>query len=98
MVVDRAENCVYDIFATPDEVFDLIFTPGTDIAFIEDIEQRQDADQVFETLHTIWSNRLPKNQAMGIHGMLFYQLYNKRQYYPTLRDEEAINPNGSRLR
>jgi hypothetical protein len=35
---------------------------------------------------------------MGIHGVLFYELLKKRQYYPTLRDEEAINPDGSRLR
>ncbi len=33
-----------------------------------------------EVLNGIWSNRVPKNQAMGIHGMLFYQLYKKRQY------------------
>ena len=40
----------------------------------------------------------PKSQAMGIHGILFYQLYGKRKYYPTLRDEEAVNPDGSALR
>jgi hypothetical protein len=41
MVVDGAENCVYDIFATPDDDFALIFPEGTDIAFIEDIERRR---------------------------------------------------------
>lgn len=35
---------------------------------------------------------------MGIHGLLFYELSEKKPYYPTRRDEEAINPNGSRLR
>jgi hypothetical protein len=35
---------------------------------------------------------------MGIHGILFYELEYKKQYYPTRRDEEAVNPNGSRLR
>ena len=43
MVIDGAENCVYDIFATPDDDFALIFPEGTDIAFIEDIERRADA-------------------------------------------------------
>jgi hypothetical protein len=29
---------------------------------------------------------------------VFYQLYAKRKYDPTLRDEEAVNPDGSALR
>ena len=98
MVVDGAENCVYDIFATPDNDFALIFPEGTDIAFIEDIERRADAHRVFEALRRTWSNRIPKREAGGIHGIVFYQLYAKRKYYPTLRDEEAVNPDGSALR
>jgi hypothetical protein len=35
---------------------------------------------------------------MGIHGIVFCGLYVKRKYYPTLRDEEAVNPDGSQLR
>ena len=35
---------------------------------------------------------------MGIHGLLFYELDNKMQYYPTRKDEEAINPDGTLLR
>jgi hypothetical protein len=30
--------------------------------------------------------------------MLFYQLDGKRKHYSTLRDEEGVNPDGSRLR
>jgi hypothetical protein len=97
-VIDGAENCVYDIFAAPDDVFDLVFAPGTDVAFVEELQQRPDADRIFEALGTIWAHRVPKVQAQGIHGTLFYGLIRKRKYYPTLRDEEAMNPNGSRLR
>src|SRR5262245_17137054 len=98
MVVDGAENCVYDVFATPDDDFALIFPDGTDIAFIEDIERSPNAELVFEALKRTWLNRIPKREAVGIHGILFYQLYGKRKYYPTLRDEEAVNPDGSALR
>ena len=98
MVIDGAENCVYDIFATPDDDFALIFPEGMDIAFIEDIERRVDADLVFEALKRTWPNRIAKREAVGVHGIVFYQLYAKRKYYPTLRDEEAINPGGSALR
>ena len=97
-VIDGADNAVYDIFAAPDDVFDLVFLPGTDIAFIEEIERRPNANEIFDALNTIWRQRIPKRLAMGIHGLLFYQMFHKRQYYPTLRDEEAINPSGSRLR
>jgi hypothetical protein len=98
MVIDGAENCVYDVFAVPEEDFALIFPGNTDVAFIEDVERRPNAAAVFEALKRSWSNRIRKRDAMGIHGLLFYQLYEKRRYYPTLRDEEAINPGGSALR
>ena len=97
-VIDGAVNAVYDIFSAPEDVFDLVFLPGTDVAFIEEIAQRPDADRVVAALNTVWASRVPKAQAMGIHGVLFYDLLEKRQFYPTLRDEEAVNPNGSRLR
>lgn len=97
-VIDGAENCAYDVFAASDEAFAMIFAPGTDIAFIEDVVQRDDANQVMEALESIWPNRVAKTQVHGIHGTLFYGLLEKRQYYPTLRDEEAMNPDGSRLR
>lgn len=98
MVIDGAENCVYDIFSTSDDDLELMFPDGTDIAFIEDIEHRPNAELVFEALKRTWSNRILKRAAVGIHGILFYHLYSKRKYHPTLRDEEAANPDGSALR
>lgn len=98
MVIDGAENSTYDVFSVSDDDFALMFPTGTDIAFIEDVERRADAGAVFEALARAWPNRIPKSEAMGIHGIVFYGLYVKRKYYPTLRDEEAVNPDGSRLR
>jgi hypothetical protein len=73
-----ARRTAYDIFATPDDDFALVFPEGTDIAFIEDIERRADAELVFEALKRTWSNRIAKREAGGIHGIVFYQLYAKR--------------------
>jgi hypothetical protein len=39
-----------------------------------------------------------KRDVVGIHGTLFYELEEKKVYYPSRRDEEAANPDGSRLR
>ena len=45
-----------------------------------------------------WAHRVPKSQVMGIHGLLFVDLPEKKVYYPSRRDEEAVNPDGTRLR
>ena len=41
-VIDGADNGVYDIFAATEDEWDLIFPPGTDVAFIEEVYQRHD--------------------------------------------------------
>ena len=97
-VIDGADNSVYDIFAATEEEFVLIFPDGQDVAFIEEVLARGPEKQLDEAFTRIWERRIPKRDAMGIHGLLFYELDHKMQYYPTRRDEEAINPGGTRLR
>ncbi|MFQ6309446.1 hypothetical protein [Lysobacter capsici] len=46
----------------------------------------------------LWRQRVPKREANGIHGLLFFELEEKKPFYPDRTDENAINPNGSRLR
>jgi hypothetical protein len=62
------------------------------------VQARGNIKELDEALARIWRRRIPKRDAMGIHGTLFYGLDHKMQYYPTRRDEEARNPNGSFLR
>jgi hypothetical protein len=97
-IFDEAVNAVYDIFAATGDEFALIFSTGTDIAFIDEVYQQQPAEVLDAAFNAIWQRRVPKSQAMGIHGILFYESEQKKPYYPTRRDEEAINPDGSRLR
>lgn len=97
-VIDGAENSVYDIFAATDEEFALIFPEGQDVGFIEEVMARGPERELDEAFTRIWKRRVSKRDAMGIHGILFYELDHKKQYYPTRRDEEAINPDGTRLR
>jgi hypothetical protein len=95
-VIDGADNCVYDIFAASEEDFALLFPRGTDVAFAEDFESPN--PQVTAVFERLWPRRVPKAEVNGIHGTIFYELAHKRQYYPTLRDEEAVNPDGTPLR
>ena len=97
-VIDGADNCVYDIFALTEDEFLLIFPAGTDIAFSDEVWARGPEKELAEAFSRIWTRRLAKRDAVGIHGQLFYQLDHKMQYYPTRKDEEAINPGGTRLR
>ena len=97
-VIDGADNCVYDIFAATEEEFLLIFQNGHDVAFIDEVYERGQAEKLDVAFKNIWSRRLAKHEVQGIHGLLFYELEKKKIYYPTRKDEEAINPNGSRLR
>lgn len=97
-VIDGAVNSVYDIFAATDEEFSLIFPEGQDVAFIDEVYGRGDPKALNAAFNAIWSRRIPKSKANGIHGLLFYELEEKKVYYPTRKDEEAVNPNGSRLR
>jgi len=97
-IFDGADNAIYDIFAATDEEFSLIFPSGTDVAFIDEVYEKQSPQTLDSVFTEIWKRRVSKCQAMGIHGILFYECEHKKVYYPTRRDEEAVNPNGSRLR
>ncbi len=97
-IIDAAENCVFDIFAASEEEFALVFPAGTDIAFIDEVYARGNAQALDAAFNNIWNRPVAKSQAQGIHGLLFYELETKKQYYPTRKDAEAVNPDGSRLR
>ena len=97
-VIDGAINSVYDVFQATDEEFPLIFPANEDVAFIEEVFERGPPEELIAAYKEIWKRRIPKREAMGIHGLLFFELEDKMKYYPTRRDEEAINPDGSLLR
>ena len=97
-IFDGARNAVYDISSATDDEFALIFPAGEDIAFIDEIYKRQSTSELNSVFERIWKRRIPKKEAMGIHGLLFYELQEKKISYPTRRDEEAQNPDGTRLR
>lgn len=97
-IIDGAINCVYDIFTATDEEFATIFPEGTDIAFIDEVYARENSEKLDGIFSELWRRPVPKDQAMGIHGILFYELNEKMPFYPSRKDKEAINPDGSRLR
>jgi hypothetical protein len=97
-VIDDALNTVYDIFELSDHEFDLIFPNDTNIAFIDEVDQLEPKEQIFAILQNLWKHPVRKCEAMGIHGILFFGLKDKKQFYPTRRDEEAQWPGGGLVR
>jgi hypothetical protein len=97
-VIDGAENSVYDIFSATDEEFALIFPAGQDVAFIDEVMARGPEKELTDAFNQIRKRRIAKRDAMGVHGLLFYELDHKKVYYPTRKDEEATNPDGTQLR
>ncbi|WP_460318504.1 hypothetical protein [Pseudomonas ogarae] len=97
-IIDGALNCVYDIFAAEDDEFALIFPDGTDIAFIDEVYARGDGIMLDSAFEQIWARRVEKSRANGIHGTIFFELEEKKIYYPNRRDCDAVNANGTPLR
>ena len=97
-VIDGADNCVYDIFAATEEEFAAIFPNGTDIAFIDEVYAQGDSVALDAHFDKIWQRPIRKVLAQGIHGILFYECEQKKKFYPNRLDQEAINPDGTRLR
>lgn len=97
-VIDGALNCVYDVFQATEEEFKSIFPEGEDVAFIDEVYAKGKKEVLDKAFNAIWTRRIPKVQANGIHGLLFYELESKKPYYPSRRDEEARNPDGTHLR
>jgi hypothetical protein len=97
-VIDGAENSAYDIYQATLAEFAMIFPAGTDVAFIDEVLDRHPEEELDPIFAEIWKRRIPKKDAIGIHGLLFYELESKKQFYPTRKDEEAVNADGTRLR
>ncbi len=85
-VIDGATNCAYDVYATTEEEFLRIFPEsGQDIQFIEDIRDNEEIKQILDRM---WKNRLNKPEISGIHGTLFYELTEKKQFYPNKKESD----------
>jgi hypothetical protein len=89
-VIDGANNCTYSIFAATDEEFVVIFPDGADVELIEDFFERLGEEAAGQITAQLWDRPVDKNVVQGIHGTVFYQLTNKKRYYPTKKESEMV--------
>ena len=95
-VIDGADNCAYDVFATSDEDFAALFPgDGQDIEFIEDFLKRVGKTKAGDILERLFGAPADKKTFRGIHGTLFYQLKRtKKRFYPTKRETDLDDAGG----
>lgn len=89
-IIDRAANSTYSIFAATDEEFAEIFPDGADIEFVDDFFERAGDERATKITNELWKRPVDKKKVAGIHGTLFYQLTEKKRYYPTKREAEIV--------
>jgi hypothetical protein len=91
-VIDGALNCTLSIFQATEEEFALLFPePRQDIQYAEDLALLPRKEDVEAALRRIWGRPIRKQDALGIHGTLFYELERYKTYYRAKR-EDAIEP------
>jgi hypothetical protein len=88
-VIDGAVNCSYDIFSVTEEEFSILFPEvGQDIEFIEDVIDRVGKENLGKIMRNVWERPVRKPDVVGIHGTVFYELFKKKQFYPTKRGSD----------
>ena len=87
-VIDGAVNCAYTIYQLEDDEFLRIFPEGQDVEFIKDVIARLGQKDVNAILSKAWQRRIAKPDANGIHGTLFYQLDEKKRFYPNRKEAD----------
>ena len=89
LVIDGALNCAYDCFSVDDDFFELVFPlPKQDIEFIEDLLDRHSEENLSASFDKLWRNRIEKKRVQGIDGVLFFELLQKKEFYPNKRDSD----------
>jgi hypothetical protein len=96
-VFDGARNATFSIFLATDDEFAAVFpSHGQDMEFIEDFIARVGEDKARAILAPIWDRPILKRDAMGIHGSLFFEFEDRKEFYPATKrevdwDERSIN-------
>jgi hypothetical protein len=85
------------VFQAIEEAFGAIFpTEGQDMETIVDFLEHVGEEQARRILQLQWERPILKRDAQDIHGTLYYQYAEQRQYLPTTKrevhgDDNSIN-------
>ncbi len=86
-IIDGATNATFSVFQATDEEFAVIFPDGRDIEVADDLVNRVGEIEANRVLAPLWDRPILKRDAMGIHGTLYYDADERREYLPPSRRE-----------
>ncbi len=95
-IVDGAANATFSIFQATDDEFAIIFPDDRDIEIADELFDRLGEGEAKRVLSALWERPILKREANGIHGTLFYDANERREFLPQSKreidwDERYIN-------
>lgn len=92
-IIDSAANCSYSVYEIPNNVFEQLFPlAGQDVEFIDDVEERLGKRKTNALIKFTWHSQLSKQHVRGIHGTLFFEMPNRKAFYPNKRESDLDDP------
>ena len=95
-IIDGALNATFSIFQATDEEFAAIFPGDRDIEIADELVERLGGAEAERLLSPLWKRPILKRDAHGIHGTLFYDAEERREFLPKSKrevdwDERYVN-------
>lgn len=92
-IIDGASNATHSIFQVSDADFEIIFPGDQDMELIEDFIDRVGVEKSGPILAAAWERPIRKQDAMGIHGTLYYDNDDRKDYIPATKREADWDTN-----
>ena len=95
-IIDGAVKATFSVFQATADEFAIIFPNGRDIEIADELVERVGEAEASRVLDPLWERPILKSDAMGIHGTLFYDADERREFLPPSRrevdwDERFVN-------
>jgi hypothetical protein len=82
-IIDGASNATFSIFQATEDEFAAIFPNERDMEVADDLIERLGEQEAGRVLGGLWERPILKRDAVGIHGTLFYDADNRREFLPS---------------
>src|SRR5689334_7727814 len=95
-IIDGASNATFSIFQATDDEFAVMFPNGREMEIADDLIVRLGEQEANRVLSGLWERPILKRDVAGIHGTLFYDADERREFLPrSMRevdwDERYVN-------
>jgi len=95
-IIESAQNFTFDVYCVDDEIFQIIFPDGTDVAFLDEVDLRvrkQTKYGYLEFWALAYGQKVDKKTLdSGLHGTLHLTgSLCEKKLFPTRLEDEVIN-------